>query len=179
MEFLRRYSIPLALAIIVLILVSFGAWFLYLHMQASDTATISNGRGLGAPVAGSFPTGSAYSNIAKAIGSIFGGNAATTTAGATATSASPRLWEIGIAPTAGITWVHTATSTVARFVDQASGNVFDADPSTSVVLRRTNTLIPKIMEARFSGDTGALLRFVDTGGIEHGSSDEQHQFHFG
>lgn len=165
MKLLQRLAIPIAIGLVVLIIAAFGGWYFYLRGKEAVISTTSSGRGLGVPVTSSFPGGSAYTNITKAIGGLFGVNNTASTS-AIGHTAAPRLWEVGTAPTAGITWIQVGTSTIARFIDTASGNIFDADPSATTITRRTNTLVPKIAEARWVGNNGVIARFNSTQGIE-------------
>lgn len=165
LKLIQRLAIPVAIGLVVLIVVAFGGWYFYLRGKEAVISTTSSGRGLGVAVTSSFPGGSAYSNITKAIGGIFGVSNTVSTSTNKRVQA-PRLWEVGTAPTAGITWLQIGTSTIARFIDTASGNIFDADPSATTITRRTNTLVPKIAEARWVGTNGVIARFSGSQGIE-------------
>lgn len=157
---------PVTVAAIILILIALGIWFLYLHEKQSVTDAVSAGRGLGTDVSSAFPGGSAYQNVVSAVSSVFGGGTSATSTPAGATKAAPQLWEVATAPAASITFAKDGTSTVARFLDAASGNIFDADPATSVIARRTKTLMPRIAQGAWYGEEGAVLRYEDNAGIE-------------
>lgn len=163
MDILKRYSILIATIVIVLIVGAFAGWYFYLHGQQSLIATISNGRGLGQEIVAGLPIGSAYNNVTNAIAGLFGGTETTATS---TQREAPRLWQVGSAPTASITWTTSSSTIEARFIDQASGNVFEANPRTSSIVRRTNNLIPKVVEAAWTGERGVIARFIGPRGIE-------------
>ena len=164
MRALSRYALPVTVGIIVLIALAFGAWLYYLHGKQTVNDAIAAGRGLGTNVAASFPVGSAYSNVTNTLGSVFGGGTAQSTS--TNSGAAPQLWRVSAAPTAGITFITVGTSTLARFVDQASGNVLDANPHDSSITRRTNTLVPKVQALAWLGNVGVIARYSDAKGAE-------------
>ncbi len=82
----------------------------------------------------------------------------------------PRLREISNAPTAGATFFdrsagpgNTAAATVIRYVDRATGNIFETTTLTPDVTRISNKTIPIVYEADWtlSGNGVVLRRIVD------------------
>src|SRR5262245_6111349 len=53
-----------------------------------------------------------------------------------------QLWHITTAPVAGMNFI-AGTTSVLRYIERSSGNVFEADPQTGRVVRITNTLVPQ------------------------------------
>ena len=70
-------------------------------------------------------------------------------------SAKPVLTQIYNLPTAGFTVVGEDT---VRFVDRATGHVFEKDIEQNTTTRLDQTTIPKVYEAFFLDDGGAVLR---------------------
>lgn len=138
------------IAAIVVILGATLGWYAFVHRSIDTTNAQDAARGLGiAPSFGS-PQGSTFTNT-------IGGTpqaAVITSAGARA----PRLWQISRTQVAGLGFVGTSTS--VYFVERASGNVLRADPSVSAIARITNTTLPKIYEAQFTGET-VYLKSID------------------
>jgi hypothetical protein len=70
-------------------------------------------------------------------------------------AAPPRLWKVSASPVAGMDFVGASSS--VRFIERSTGQIFDADLTTGVVTRRTNTLTPKIYEAHVGGQ-GTIVK---------------------
>jgi hypothetical protein len=79
---------------------------------------------------------------------------------------TPRLWHITKTPIAGFAF--STSSPSVYYSERATGYIFTADAISGDVLRRTNTLLPKIYEAYLAHDGGALYRSVSdkTGAVE-------------
>ncbi len=140
-------------AIIVIVLGGLAGWYFFLRSATSDTTSKDIARGY--TTTSSFEAGAspdtATSTIAESAG---------------AAERPPQLWHLTVAPVGGASFVGTSTGMRIRFVERASGNVFDADPSSGSVTRVSNKLLPKIYDASFA-HTGALfLRSLDENGVE-------------
>ena len=59
----------------------------------------------------------------------------------------PRLRRISNEPVAGAVIFNTGTTSVVRFVEKGTGNVYEATTDSLVIQRLTNTTIPKIIRA--------------------------------
>lgn len=59
----------------------------------------------------------------------------------------PRLRKISNEPAAGAVIFNTGTTSVVRFVEKGTGNVYEAKSDSVVITRLTNTTIPKIIRA--------------------------------
>lgn len=79
----------------------------------------------------------------------------------------PTLRQISITPIAGATTIQNASTTIIRYVDRATGNIFETTTLSPSNTRVTNTTIPKIYEALWNkkGD-GVLLRYLKETSIE-------------
>ncbi len=75
----------------------------------------------------------------------------------------PQLWQVQKKPVAGLAFIGSGKNTRLRYADRASGYIFDADPETGLVVRLTNTLLPKTYEAFFGGGH-AVMRALDAEG---------------
>jgi hypothetical protein len=59
----------------------------------------------------------------------------------------PRLRKLSSEPVAGAVIFNTGTTSVVRFVEKGTGNVYEAKSDTIAIQRLTNTTIPKIIRA--------------------------------
>ncbi|MBV9159750.1 MAG: hypothetical protein JO019_04105 [Candidatus Kaiserbacteria bacterium] len=138
-------------AAIVIILGALLGWYTFIHRQIAATDAESNARGTTIPTFGG-QTGSINANI----------SGTADTGEAPPGKAAPRLWHVTKNPVAGDGFA-SATSTI-YFAELSSGNVLIGDPSTSAVVRLSNTLMPKSYEARFAPDGSVILRSVGESG---------------
>lgn len=69
----------------------------------------------------------------------------------------PRLRKISKEPVAGAVIYNVGTTSVVRFVEKGTGNVYEANSSTTVVQRLTNTTIPKIIRAFWLPNASGFL----------------------
>jgi len=76
------------------------------------------------------------------------------------------LQQITSEPVAGATMIlpPLATSTLVRYVDRATGNIYDYDIPGNTLMRRTITTIPKVRETVWSPDgSSVIMRFLENG----------------
>lgn len=140
----------LAGLVVVIVGATLG-WYVFIHRQIQTTTAQDTARGAGiAPSFGS-PQGSTFANTAA------GDN--TSAQPQNGTSSAPRLWQISKTPVAGFGFDATSTGLIL-FVERASGNVLQADPSRATIERLTNTLFPKTYDAAIIGEY-AILRSID------------------
>jgi hypothetical protein len=73
----------------------------------------------------------------------------------------PRLRKISATPVSGSTIfnrrVGTTTYSIIRFVDRATGNIYETSTSSLNTIRITNTTIPKVQDAMFSADGNSVV----------------------
>lgn len=145
---------------VITIILGLSAWYFFISAQQRAIEQQDAARGFGAPTQ-SFesPLGSTYENIVSNISSAFGGGAEETTA-----TKAPRLVQVTASPVAGANFIGSGTSTHLRFVERSSGFVFDADPQTAELTRRTNTLIPIMHEALVVENDRLIVRGLDENG---------------
>jgi len=78
----------------------------------------------------------------------------------TSGSELPRLRKISEKPIAGALAFKSGESTLVRFVDKASGHIFEANVQDTNLQRLTNTTMPKIQEAVWAGENSVVLRYL-------------------
>ena len=151
----------IAIGTIALLLGALSGWYFYLRDQSQTIADTAAGRGLGIGVPSfSGATGSTLRNIIYGISGSETDNAAQERP----VVAPPRLWHTHVTPIAGFGFMRTGTTTLIRFMERSTGNIFDADLETGEVTRITNTLIPAVHEAAFSKDGRVAARAEDAEG---------------
>lgn len=68
-----------------------------------------------------------------------------------------RLRKISSEPVAGYSLFNTGSTTIIRFVEKGTGNVYEANSTSSKIERLTNTTIPKIIRAFWLPDGSGFL----------------------
>lgn len=148
----------IGLAAIILLLIGLAGWYFFISRQSADLNAADAGRGfdIGVPsFAGS--RGSTAENIASGFG------AAPRAQSEEESKRPPRLWRVNASPVAGAAFVTNNSTVLLRFVERSTGHIFDADPMTGVVTRRTNRLIPKVYEASVRDDAVILRTIAESG----------------
>ena len=67
------------------------------------------------------------------------------------------LFRISKEPVAGVVLLKRGTTTIARYVDRATGHMYDTDLATLTKTKVSNQTLPKIYEAYFRPDGNAVL----------------------
>lgn len=140
-------------AVLVLILGSLAGWYFFLRTQTKTTVEQGAARGFGIAI----PEGRANGDIPAGFGRTDGAASA-----GQPVQRPAQLWQVEERPAAGHTFIGSGGTLRLRYVERASGYVFDADPATGLRTRLTNTLLPKIYEAQLSENGHVALRSVDT-----------------
>lgn len=177
----ERIITYIGVAAIILLLFGLGGWYLFLRNETTAIEGEASARGFsvgipaflgsrgstaanqsGSPeVTGS---GSAFARL-LGFGQPLEGEKATEGGNDFSANASerraPRFWRVTASPVAGASFT-TGSSTRLRYVERASGHVFDADPRTGDVTRITNTLTPRVYEAIVGNDT-IVQRILEDG----------------
>lgn len=153
MNMKTRTIIEYLLAVItVLILGSLAGWYFFLRTQTQTTIRQNVARGFGAAIPEGNAGGSAVLNTEAEKSSAQQGQR------------PPQLWHVQSKPIAGQRFVGSGTHVRLRYVERASGYVFEANPETGQVVRLTNTLMPKIYEAFLTENGHVYERSLDTAG---------------
>lgn len=145
-------------AAIALLLIGLAGWYFFISRQTADLGEMGEARGFAVGVP-SFTgsRGSTSENIAS-------GFADAPPAEEGEPQRPPRLWRVSTSPVAGLGFVSVASTSVLRYVERSTGHIFDVNPMTGVVTRRTNRLIPKVYEASVgNGDTIVARTITETG----------------
>lgn len=142
----------LLIAIAVVVLGALAGWYFFLRSQGAAVASLKSGLGLGTQAPFGIPVGT--SPAAEQSGAVSG-----------STSAPPQMWRVATAPVAGFTFATSTEGAVVRYVERATGYVFEANLKTGAISRLTNMLMPKIYEAYLTADGRVVERSVSEGAI--------------
>ncbi|MBI5456230.1 hypothetical protein HY969_00650 [Candidatus Kaiserbacteria bacterium] len=199
-----KYS---AIALVVLLFVILGGWYIYLKKETSTIERVDEGRGAGVEEPSPASTlGSTFSNIVSGFRntetpvntptgmeidqsggfkSFIARLTGSRTNGISSFSGTvknafgelvsdilpertpperpkpPRLWHAHGTAIAGAAFV--ASTTNLRFMERATGHLFDVDVETGEVKRISNTLVPKAYGASFAPD-GSVIAWTDVNG---------------
>lgn len=147
----------LTIIIILVIIVAFGFgvfWFFNRQEQGgSGGFNISNYFPFGQ---GSSETPSSNGNGGET-GSGSGGSSGGETSSSTPETFVPQLWKISENPQSGAVIFVNNSDTFVRYLDKATGNVFEGNLSGTRKKRVTNTTIPKVYETVWAGDGNTLV----------------------
>src|SRR3989344_5783955 len=136
--------------VVVLILGGLSGWYFFLRGQSQTSRAGAAARGYGATA----PMGNAGNTV-------FGSGARDTQGSPTQTARPPQLWHVQSKPVAGLAFIGTGKDVRLRYVERATGYVFEADPETGNTLRLSNTLLPKIYEAQLTESRRVIERSLD------------------
>lgn len=150
-----------AVGILIIILGALLWWYFFLQQSAPGTTAPTQNKGF-------FPFGIG----GGAGGSAPGGASATTTPGGQSQAPLPRLRLISSVPVAGATTLidQKTGETLIRYVERATGHVFETTTASPTARRLTNTTVPKVTEALFVEEGNAvILRYLkdDTDTVEN------------
>lgn len=148
----------IAFILILFLISSLGGWYWYLSVKQGSLGELSTGRGFGSSIPTFVgDTGSTFEHIIQGLG--FQSETQNPA------EKPPRLWRILATPGAGHGFVAGATSTHVRFLERSTGYVFETNVLTGVTERLTNTLIPQVYEAQFSGDGSPIIERLKDGSV--------------
>ncbi len=148
--------------IIVLILGGLAGWYFFLRTQTNTLNSQSVARGFGVSVPFGNADGGALNTPSPSSGTDWAQqNSPTNTGGG---KRPPQLWQVASGPVAGKMFLGSGDEVRLRYVERASGYVFEANPETGKVTRLTNTLMPKIYEAYLTENGHVFERSLDAVG---------------
>ncbi len=167
-------------ALIVIILGAFVGWYFFLSAQSKETTVRDAARGY---ESGQDNSSEAPSFLSRILGNFAGegtgvspspsdssfGQSPTSLRATTSSETPPtkrpsQLWHAHIKPVAGMSFVRNGNTEQLRYVERATGYVYEADPETGLVTRVNNTLSPKIYEAVISLGGRIIERSIDSSG---------------
>jgi hypothetical protein len=155
---MKKILVIIFIAIVVAALGLVGYYYLFDHTVSPATGEKESFREFlpfGSNTAGSSATTTDNGEEA---------NGGTSTPSGVPAGPLPQLQQITMSPVAGETMVDAvnASTTVVRYVDRATGNLYDFDIHTGVISRDTNTTMPKIREVVWDPSGAALImRFLE------------------
>lgn len=149
-------------AAIGLLILGLGGWYFFLSRQSADLETLREARGfdIGVPSFGG-ARGSTAENIEAGFGL---SRSAEPQAEEGEEARAPRFWRVSTSPVAGAGFVTKDGFPVLRYVERSTGHIFDVDPLTGAVTRRTNRLIPEVYSAIVGPDDGVIHRTISADG---------------
>lgn len=159
----------------IALLVAIGSgllgWFVFITKKQGAVEMLSEGRGFSTGV----PTGGEVGSMRENLVTFFSDSierakdAVSASGSATSTPEEPRFWQVSPVPGAGLVSFTVAASntptTVLRFVERPSGNVFEVPVTGGSPRRLTNTLVPRVYEVSWIDSDSLVLRHADEDGI--------------
>ncbi|MEK7390638.1 MAG: hypothetical protein AAB635_00695 [Patescibacteria group bacterium] len=151
-----KKTIKIITALIILLAIGFAVYWFFDRQQGGDGLPQNNG-------------GFSFSNLFPFGNSNNGAPATTTPTGAPGINgqnyaiptAPPRLWQISNEPQSGAVVFNASNTPFVRFVDKATGNIFESSLRLLGLKRISNTTIPKVYEAVWQASGNALvLRYL-------------------
>lgn len=146
----------IGLAAMTLLVVGLVGWYFFLRGQQADIAGLDAARGFDIAVPSFTGTRSSTSE------NIEGGPSAEMLLTTQGKGRPPRLWRVSTSPVAGAGFL--IGSTTLRYVERSTGHIYDVEPGFGLVMRRTNTLVPKVYEASVAGDGSIAMRTLEETG---------------
>ncbi len=173
-------------AVVVVILGALVGWYFFLEKKSDGAVPPSAAREYEVPIAeqsdhpASAPSPSFLSKLRESIfgsgdgvsetpSAAFGESTVTTPAGPAAiveqvVKRPPQLSQVHAKPIAGMSFIATPEGERLRFVERATGYVYDANLETGAVARISNTLSPKVYEVIISKSGRVIERTLDADG---------------
>lgn len=143
---MSKKTLIIIIGIIVILVAGFSSWFFFFRNttpapNTNPTTGLPFGEG-----SGNVAPGEQNSDIVGTISD--SGNKPTN-----------KLFQISDAPAAGFVAFSPKKDapTIVRYVDRATGHIYDVNPFTLEKTKVTNNTLPKIIEAHFKNDGGAVL----------------------
>lgn len=147
-KFIMKKTIIISAIFLSILLAAFLGWY----FLSRDSSTLSG------PDSGNFPPFGSGEGIP---GLTADNQIATTTPLDEFGRPAASLFRISADPVAGAVVFNTPSTVVARYVDRATGHIYDVDLATLEKTKITNQTLPKIYEAHFRPDGNAvLLRYL-------------------
>lgn len=146
----QRTILIIGSVIVAVLLLVLGVWYFVLRGEGQDIADVAAGRGFGndLPFFGS-PTGSTSANLS-------GDTTGTSTT--TVSQPPPRLWRVSATAAAGFSITKAGDTSLARFIERPTGNVFETNLETGTSTRLTTTLVPQVYRAIWVDDERVVLQ---------------------
>lgn len=145
----------LTIILILILIAAFGVGlFWFFNKQQGDA-------GSNFSISNYFPFGQGSPNITPPSGNGGGGSGSGTSTNTNSSSTPstyvPDLWKISDNPQSGAVIFGDGLDATARYLDKATGNVFESNLSGTRNKRVTNTTIPKVYETVWAADGDSLV----------------------
>ncbi len=134
---------------VVVILAGVGGWYFFFYRTAAPTptpATTQTGTPFGVAPGDVTPSGAAAVNTTPF-----------STTGNTSAAPTAALFKISSDPVAGAIIFLRGKDEIIRYVDRATGHIYEADPHTFVKTQIVNNTSPKIYDALWKADGSTVL----------------------
>jgi hypothetical protein len=152
---MNRKTLLILVGAIVVIILGIGIYF-WLNSYTSNQPPVS-----GSP----FGSGGGNSPTTNNQQPTSNQNASQSTSNTVVSSSGLR--KIADGPISGATIFARASTTIVRYVDKATGNIYEYDTGTNATTRISNTTMPKIEEVSWGNNGNALvMRFLKDSAIE-------------
>lgn len=151
--------LKILIILIILGAIGFGVYTFFSKQEAGGSNPFSDGVSVG----DFFPFGNSNGPITNTPDTT-GNNTNTSTNTPTATEPQ-RLWQIYSEPQSGAVAFNASGTPTVRFVDKATGNIYESSLLLTGSKRISNTTVPKVHEALWEGDGSSVtLRYLGSDG---------------
>lgn len=155
-----KKTLKIIVILVIIVAVGFGTYWFFDRQQVGPSSNFN--------IANYFPFGESPESTPgtneNGGGSETGSENNPQTGGNENTTPIPvaQFWQISENPQSGAVIFKNTQGTFVRYVDKATGNVFESNLSSSQRKRISNTTIPKVHETVWAADGNSLvLRYVD------------------
>ncbi len=143
--------LKIIIILLVLGLIGYGTYWFFSQREAGAPSPFSDGVSVG----DFFPFGTG-SNIATGTPTT-GDTTLVQNTGTPIPTASLRLWQISSEPQSGAIAYTASNTPIVRYVDKATGNIFESKLTLTGSNRISNTTIPKVYDSLWQKDGMALV----------------------
>ena len=140
------------IAIIILAGIFLTSIFYFFYTKNNGVPGIENSRNFFERL---FPFGGSGTNTGTPTENIPGGNASSTI------GTIPQLRKVSAEPVAGGIIFDNGSSTIIRFIERATGHIYETEADELTQVRLSNTTIPRVQEAKwFANGTSLIIRYL-------------------
>ena len=159
---MSRTTFIILVIVLTLIVIAVGVWFFFIYQGPKEGI-----RNIGTEIIDRLPFGGGFGGGSSGTDTGGIGDGGIKTDGTDGikrgtTSASAKIRMLSQIPVAGFGVVEaTSTTATVRYLERASGNVYEIGPEEANARRITNTTIPRIHEAIFTQNgAGVIIRYL-------------------
>lgn len=142
----------ISLIVILLAVIAVVVWFFFFY-NGGNSGVNRNATS----TTDLFPFGKGTGGVNNTLPSTNNNGGGTQTNNNGSISKQPRLRHISLVPTAGVVAFDRASTTMVRYVERATGHVYETPSDSTEVKKISNTTVPKIHEVFWSKDGNSLL----------------------